>query len=146
MPQHILIAIDGSEFSTKSARYGLSLAKSLGAKVSMVTVVPTWEAVGLAEIARGHFSDEYAARAKAYGDECLSKGAALAAEAGVPCETFQVSGDRAWKSIIETAREKGADLIVMGAHGRRGVEGLVLGSETVKVLTQSTIPVLVYRE
>ena len=65
--------------------------------------------------------------------------------AGVQVETVQQSNDHPWKAIVQTAKDKQCDLIVMASHGRRGVSALVLGSETQKVLTHSTVPVLVVR-
>jgi nucleotide-binding universal stress UspA family protein len=73
----------------------------------------------------------------------LVKEAALAA--GVSCDTLHVEHDHPYLAIIETASQKLCDLIVMASHGRRGISAIVLGSETVKVLTHSTIPVLVFR-
>ena len=70
----------------------------------------------------------------------------MAAEAaGVPCETIREIHDQPYRAIIDAAHALGCDLIVMASHGRRGISALLLGSETVKVLTHSTIPVLVYR-
>ena len=65
--------------------------------------------------------------------------------AGVACETIQVENEHPYHAIIDAAKSKGCDLIVMASHGRRGISALVLGSETVKVLTHSKIPVLVHR-
>lgn len=65
--------------------------------------------------------------------------------AGVACETIQVEHDDPYRAIIDTVDSKGCDLIVMASHGRRGISAIVLGSETVKVLTHRKIPVLVYR-
>jgi nucleotide-binding universal stress UspA family protein len=73
----------------------------------------------------------------------VAKEAALAA--GVSCETMHVEHDQPYLAIIETAARKSCDLIVMASHGRRGISAIVLGSETVKVLTHSTIPILVVR-
>jgi nucleotide-binding universal stress UspA family protein len=69
-----------------------------------------------------------------------------AAKAGVNCDTLHVEHAHPFQAIIDTAKMKGCDLIVMASHGRRGPSAIVLGSETVKVLTRSAIPVLVYRE
>ena len=74
-------------------------------------------------------------------DEAQSKAKA----AGVPCETVQVAYDHPYQAIIDAAAAKGCDLIAMASHGRRGISALVLGSETMKVLTHSTTPVLVFR-
>jgi nucleotide-binding universal stress UspA family protein len=65
--------------------------------------------------------------------------------AGVPCETIREVHDQPYRAIIDAALALGCDLIVMASHGRRGISALLLGSETAKVLTHSTIPVLVYR-
>ena len=75
----------------------------------------------------------------------LGEALAKAKAAGVPCETVQVDHDHPYQAIIETAASRGCDLIAMASHGRRGISALVLGSETTKVLTHSTTPVLVYR-
>ena len=68
-----------------------------------------------------------------------------AAAAGVACEVVHVEHEHPYEAIIDVAKTKGCDLIVMASHGRRGISAMVLGSETLKVLTHSTIPVLVYR-
>jgi nucleotide-binding universal stress UspA family protein len=73
----------------------------------------------------------------------VAKEAALAA--GVSCDTMHVEHDHPYLAIIETASQKSCDLIVMASQGRRGISAIVLGSEAVKVLTHSTIPVLVFR-
>ena len=68
-----------------------------------------------------------------------------AGEAGVPCETEVVLSDYPYEAIIQLCESKGCDLIMMASHGRRGLQGLLIGSETQKVLTHSKTPVLVYR-
>ena len=78
-------------------------------------------------------------------NQTLSVVTDLATKAQVSADTIQVNNNEPWRAIIETAVARGCDLIVMASHGRRGVEGLLLGSETVKVLTHSKIPVLVDR-
>jgi nucleotide-binding universal stress UspA family protein len=71
--------------------------------------------------------------------------ASTAKAAGVACETVQVEHEHPYQAIIDTAQSRGCDLIVMASHGRRGVSAIVLGSETVKMLTHSKILVLVHR-
>lgn len=78
-------------------------------------------------------------------DEKLSVIQRLAEEAGVQVETVRQSNDHPWEAIVQTAKDKNCDLIVMASHGRRGLSAMILGSETQKVLTHSTIPVLVVR-
>ncbi len=145
MYARILIPTDGSELSEKAIDHGLALAKAVGAKVTVlrVTTLPTpmvYEGVVVAlpteemreEIAKSVEQNFVAIRAKA-------------AKAGVDAETIQVENDIPWEVIIDTAKNKGAALIVMASHGRRGISAVLLGSETQKVLTHSSIPVLVCR-
>lgn len=88
---------------------------------------------------------EYIKHAEAYAEQALAAVSAAAGLAGVACGTQHVENEHVYQGIIDTAKSKGCDLILMASHGRRGVSAIVLGSETVKVLTHSKIPVLVYR-
>ena len=146
MFRHVLIGVDGSPLSLKAARYALDLAKSVSAMASAVIVTPTWEAIAPAEIAQGRFEQEYAARMSTSAERCLDKVRAVAMERRIVCETAHVSAARAYEAIASTAVEHGCDLIVVAAHGKRGAERTLLGSETAKLLTHSKIPVLVYRD
>lgn len=83
------------------------------------------------------------ARMQKHAEEII--GAVARQAAGVACETMQVEHEDPYRAIIDAAESKGCDLIVMASHGRRGISAIVLGSETVKVLTHCKIPVLVYR-
>jgi nucleotide-binding universal stress UspA family protein len=89
--------------------------------------------------------DEYKKRIAALTAKYLKVATDAAAAAGVPCDVVQVEREHPYEAIIDTARKKGCDAIVMASHGRRGVSAVVLGSETVKVLTHSNIPVVVVR-
>jgi nucleotide-binding universal stress UspA family protein len=89
--------------------------------------------------------DEYEAESRRISDQALEQVKMAADAAGVPCDTIREVHDQPYRAIIDAAQVKGCDLIVMASHGRRGVAALLLGSETVKVLTHSTVPVLVYR-
>ena len=91
------------------------------------------------------FEDEFADRMSTYAKSCLAKVETAARDRGLACESIHVAAAKPYQAIIDTAAARGCDLIVVGAHGRRGLAGLVLGSETVKVLTHSKIPILVYR-
>jgi nucleotide-binding universal stress UspA family protein len=82
---------------------------------------------------------------KEFAEEVLAAAAALAAKQNVECETVHVGEMRPAEAIVEVAKERGCDLIVMASHGRRGLERLFLGSQTIEVLTFSKIPVLVVR-
>jgi nucleotide-binding universal stress UspA family protein len=88
---------------------------------------------------------EFARDCKAHADQFLAVIEKAAKAAGVACDTALATSDHTYEAIIKAAEEKSCDLIMMASHGRRGVQGLLLGSETHKVLTHSKIPVLVYR-
>lgn len=145
MYDRILIPTDGSELADKAVDQGLALAKKLGAKVTIVraTTVPApmvYEGVVVA-LPTEDLRAEIATRVAEHFASLASKATAL----GVAVETVHVEHDSPWEVIIGTAKEKGANLIVMASHGRRGLSALLLGSETQKVLTHSTIPVIVCR-
>ena len=145
MFKHILIPTDGSDLSRKAILYGVQLAKESGAKVTGLTVAEPYQprawtpssfplTRGITRSSRALLSEKAMEQVK------------MAAEAaGVPCETIREVHDQPYRAIIDAAQALGCDLIVMASHGRRGISALLLGSETAKVLTHSTIPVLVYR-
>lgn len=144
MYRHILIPTDGSELSEKAIRNGVALAKSLGAKITALTVMEPWSTGGRpVALARPRQVYEEGAKERAHLHLELAVQAAL--EAGVSVSTEQVFSDHPYEAIIATAGEKGCDLILMASHGWRGIKALVLGSETTKVLTHTNIPVLVHR-
>ena len=145
MHRHILIPTDGSELSQNAIDYGTALAKSVNAKVTVLTVSTPFHAFvvepGMVTDTPEHYGKRMATLAAKYLK--VAKEAAVAA--GVNCETMHIEHDQPYLAIIETAARKSCDLIVMASHGRRGISAIVLGSETVKVLTHTTIPVLVVR-
>ncbi len=143
MYKNILIATDGSDLAASAVKHGVSLAKSLAAKVIAVNVSEPfhWFDPNMLEGAEAAYvqgTNQAAAKALAAVTDA-------AKAAGVACETVHVEKDLPYKAIIDVAKAKKCDLIVMASHGRRGVSAVVLGSETIKVLTHSKIPVLVYR-
>lgn len=146
MYKHLLIATDGSDLSMKAAAQGIELAKALGAKLTAVMVTAPWRSIAVGEVAASVPEDAYERQAHLGAVEMADKVKVLAAASGLACDTAHASHVHAWEAILETAKKKGCDLVVMGSHGRRGIAGFLLGSETVKVLTHSKIPVLVYRE
>ena len=134
MYTHILIPTDGSELAGTAVEHGVGLAKRIGAKVTVLTVLPPDMITTdreMIEIRKERMQKQLDAVAMQ--------------TAGVACETIQVEHEHPYQAIIDTADSKGCDLIVMASHGRRGISAIVLGSETVKVLTHCKIPVLVYR-
>ena len=143
MHKHILIPTDGSELSQKAIDYGMALAKSVNAKVTVVTVSAPfrlWATPVTTDIV-----EEYEKQMRQLSAEYLELAKELAVAAGVTCEVLQIEHDQPYLAIIDAARRRSCDLIVMASHGRRGISAIVLGSETLKVLTHSTIPVLVFR-
>jgi nucleotide-binding universal stress UspA family protein len=147
MFKHILIPTDGSELSAKAIKAGVALAKTLGAKITGLHVYPARFAIYYGELAWTDDRLEMSVReaAQKEGNAFLDHVESAAKAAQVKHERLLFESESPWRGIIETAERKGCDLIVMAAHGRRGLAAVVLGSETNKVLTHSKIPVLVYR-
>ncbi len=145
MYANILIATDGSELGARAVEQGLALAKALGSKVTAVTVTEPWTAAVSGEWAVAFPVEEYEKAAAANAHKILAQVAETAARAGVACETAHIKDQYAAEGIVEEAKTRGSDLIVMGSHGRRGIVRFVLGSQASRVLTHSTIPMLICR-
>lgn len=146
MYKHILIPTDGSQFSERAALYGVRLAQALNARVTAITVTAPWQTIAIGEVAVAIPEGDYEMRAETNAWNFLNKITDAAKAAGVPRNAVHIRHSSPYEAIIEAATSHGCDLIVMGSHGRRGIAGLLLGSETVRVLTHSKVPVLVYRE
>jgi len=142
MYQHILIATDGSELAGKAVATGLELAKRLGAKVTVVTAIEPWLSIASSDTAAAFIQYQKAAEQDAV--RILAHVSAAAQEQGVQCQTVTVT-ETAAEAIIETAKNKQCDLIVMSSHGRRGLARMLLGSQATRVLTLSSVPVLICR-
>ena len=145
MFQHILLPTDGSELAAKAIQRGVTFAKEQGARVTAVIVSRPFHVMTLEP---GMLTDTPAAYAKHVAERTkkyLEVVAAAARAAGVQCDAVSLEHEHPYQGIIETAQNKGCDLIIMASHGRGGMSAVVLGSQTVKVLTHSQIPVLVYR-
>src|SRR5262245_49689692 len=128
MFKHILIATDGSELAGKAVETGLALAGQLKAMVTVVTATEPWStAVGDAAPAFAFPVDDYEKAAAEGASRILAAAASAAAKQGVACDTVRVS-DFPAEAIIETAKKRVCDLIVMASHGRRGVARFLLGS------------------
>jgi nucleotide-binding universal stress UspA family protein len=147
MYRHILITTDGSEIAQKGVDHGLELAKSLNAKATMVIVTE----VVMPHLPRGgeatafaHFH-EYAAIQKEAAERVLAAAKEEAGRMGVEADTVCVELGSPADSIIETAKERGCDVIVIASHGRRGLRRLMLGSVAAEVATLSPVPVLIVR-
>jgi|SRR6516162_11369164 len=145
MYKHILIPSDGSELSKKAVDHGIRLAKALNAKVTAVSVSEPFHIFAVEPGMVTDTPDEYKKCVAALAAKYLKWAKDAATAAGVECDVVQVEHEHPYETIIDTARKRGCDAIVMASHGRRGVSAVVLGSETVKVLTHSNIPVVVVR-
>ncbi len=146
MFKHILIPTDGSDLSRKAILYGVQLAKESGAKVTGLTVAEPYRAATMDTVLIVPLDEgDYEEQSRALSEKAMEQVKMAAQAAGVPCETIREVNDQPYRAIIDAAHALGCDLIVMASHGRRGISALLLGSETAKVLTHSTIPVLVYR-
>src|SRR6516225_8594881 len=143
MYRHILIPTDGSELAEHGVAHGLALAKSVGAKVSVIFVVEPLNWAPLVEGGAIEQLGEYYEQIKKLAASVLDRVANAAKEVGVSCETIQVENGRPHQAIIAAVEDKGCDLIVMSSHGRSGLSMLLIGSVTNKVLTQAKVPVLV---
>ena len=145
MFKHILIPTDGSELAGKAVEKGVLLAKEIGAKVTALTVTDLSVLVHKDPSIFEFGAIEYEKEIKAHAGKVLDSVLTIATRAGVACDTLRIEHGQVYQAIIDAAAARRCDLIVMASHGRRGVSAVVLGSETVKVLTHSQIPVLVYR-
>lgn len=149
MYKSIVVGIDGSELATKALRHAVVLGKEMTAKLLVVTstepsvlVAPGSEF--MAVDASAVIPELDAAKAKS-AEATLTEARELAAASGLTVETLHVPASIAADAIVTTANQRGADLIVMGSHGRRGLGRLLLGSQAAEVLAHSTIPVLVVK-
>lgn len=145
MYKHLLIATDGSELATKAVEQGVGLAKALGAKATIITVTEPWTAAVSGEMSIAFPIDDYEKGCAASAARVLSAASEVASKAGIDFQTQHVKDQFPAEGIVEAAKSRGADLIVMASHGRRGMTRLLLGSQANKVVTHSTIPVLVCR-
>ncbi len=141
---HILVPVDGSDAALEALAKAAQLAKTFGSALSAVYVIDPYPFTGVGtDLAYGQ--EHYLAAASGEADAALRAAAEAGAALGVAPETMVVEGHAVHRGIVETAENIGADLVVMGSHGRRGLEKLVLGSVTQRVLGDVRIPVLVVR-
>jgi nucleotide-binding universal stress UspA family protein len=144
MYKHILIATDGSQLANKAVMAGLMLAKTLGAKATAITASEPWTAMMIGAPAFAFPIEDYEKAAAENAARVLAGVSETAKKVVVACDTVHVTGFPA-EAIIETAKKRKCDLIVMASHGRRGIARALLGSQATRVLSLSTIPVLICR-
>lgn len=145
MYQHILIATDGSELSGKAVHAGIDLARRLGAKVTLFTSSPDFRIFETESSLVAVSREGYASECERRADIRFAMGETYAKSHGVQSDTVHVFAEHPYEAIIKAVDKNQCDLVVMASHGRSGVAGLLLGSETTKVLTHSKVPVLVCR-
>ncbi|NIX75053.1 universal stress protein [Microvirga terricola] len=145
MYRNILIATDGSSLAARAIDHGVQLAKAVNAKVIVLTVTERFHVFTIDAEQLEDTASTFRHHMKGQATKTLSEAAKLAEDAGVEIEKVHLEDDEPYRAIIRTAEARRCDLIVMASHGRGGVSALLLGSETMKVLTHSRIPVLVVR-
>ena len=145
MYQHLLLPTDGSPLSEKAVRRGLRLARDLGAKATGFYAMPEFRAFAYSGAIIQDTQGIFEGQVRTQADAALAFVLQAAQEEGVVCDTARSTSDRPYEAILQAAHTHGCDLIVMASHGRRGIEGLLMGSETQKVLTHGKISVLVDR-
>jgi nucleotide-binding universal stress UspA family protein len=144
MYRNILVPTDGSDITVKAVQTAITLAKTLGAKLTTISVKEPFPYSAISEmqpVPPQEFYDAQeriaAARVQAVVKEATA--------AGLECAAFTVEALHPWEAVVDHAKAQGCDLIIMASHGRRGVSALLLGSETQKVLTHCNVPVLVVK-
>jgi nucleotide-binding universal stress UspA family protein len=145
MFKHILVPIDGSATSQLAVDKTISLAKAFGSKVTAIFVIDPYPFTGVGtDFAYGQA--EYLSAASAEANAAIKSAKAVFKAAEVDVETAVVESNNTWRGIVQKAESSQADLIVIGSHGRSGLEKLVLGSVTQAVLSHTHLPVLVIRK
>lgn len=151
MYANILLSTDGSDVARKGLEHGIALAKALNAKATVITVT---EPLPI-DYGGGHDSgwipskqevDAFDAASRERAGKVLDQAKAMAQQVGISAELLHVPNAHPATAIIETAKSRGCDLIVMASHGRRGLRKLFLGSQTSEVLVEGSVPVLVVHQ
>jgi nucleotide-binding universal stress UspA family protein len=147
--KHILLPVDGSDSSRKAEKECIAFARSCGARVTALHVVSHfhlhYQPWGAPKAVHTKIESQHEEEAREVAQKMVHALVTRAKEKGVECEGLVVVGDHPYEEIIRNAEARKCDLIVMASHGRRGLDAVLLGSETVKVLTHSKTPVLVVR-
>ncbi len=144
MFKRILVPTDGSDITGKAVDTALAMAKALGAQLFTISVKEPFPYSAISEMQPTPPQEFFDAQERIAAKR-LEQVNAAAKAAGVSCQAHSVEALHPWEAIIDHAKRNDCDLVVMASHGRRGVSALLLGSETQKVLTHSTVPVLVVR-
>ena len=139
----ILLPVDGSDTADLALSKAGQLAKSFGSQVVLLSVIEPFPALTMSEMDLGIAQQQYAQIAQNQADTTLLKAKDALKAQGVDAQEMKLEGVSAWRGIVDAADNLGADLIVMGSHGRKGLQKLVLGSVTQKVVSHAARSVLV---
>jgi nucleotide-binding universal stress UspA family protein len=145
MYKHILIPTDGSELSERAVREGIDLACTMKARVTLLTASIPFHVFATDALMVSDTPQKYANDVEARAATRLKVGEEYASTKGVATSTRHVYSEHPYEAIVDVARASGCDLVCMAAHARKGVAGLVMGSQTAKVLSHTRVPVLVCR-
>ena len=145
MYRHLLVPVDGTGLSTETVGQAVEFARTLGARVTFFYAAPDHERslTGEAEVVWNTSPNEFVYAFEGRAKELLAKAESAARALGVPCSSMSAVSDKPYEAILAAAREAGCDLIFMASHGRRSTLGMMLGSQTLKVLVNTETPVLV---
>jgi nucleotide-binding universal stress UspA family protein len=144
MYKRILISTDGSDISLKAAQSAIALARASGAELFAISAKEPFPYSAISEMQPVPPQEFFDAQER-IANERVKAVVNAAGNAGVSCHAHTVEALHPWEAILDHAKSQGCDLIVMASHGRSGLSALLLGSETQKVLTHSSIPVLVIK-
>jgi len=145
MFKHILIPTDGSELSRAAVTKGVTFARSVGARMTILTTSPTFHVVATDPAMVTDTEERYTKDAEVAARKRLEEAREAARAQDVPHDVVHLFSDDPYRAIIDTAQTRNCDLILMASHGRKGAGAFLLGSETQKVLAHCKVPVLVWR-
>lgn len=145
--RHLLVPTDGSELSARAVAQAAALAQAVGARLTLIHVQTAFpiSLVGVGELVDPATVDALIAAARSHSQEVLHEAQAIAAQAGISADSLCEEHPLPHAAIVAAAERLGCDLVVMASHGRRGLQGALLGSETQRVLSHGSLPVLVVR-
>jgi nucleotide-binding universal stress UspA family protein len=149
MFKHVLVPTDGSPLSLRAAKTAVDLARVHDARITAIHVMAPYVLPaapdGMMFYPESFSPEEYRKAVAKQADKALAKVKAAAEAGGVAFSSIAVTHEQPWQAIIDAAKDRRCDVVVMASHGRRGIAGFLIGSETTKVLTHSKVPVLVCR-
>ncbi len=147
MYKHLLVPTDGTELSSKAVESAIALASTLNAQVTFLYIQPEFPLpiAGEGTMLAPESREDFARGTEEQARKILNEASDVAKRSNVSSKAKTAISDVPYEVIIDTAQQEHCDLVFMASHGRKGLAGLLIGSETHKVLTHCKIPVLVYR-